>query len=240
MNDVAHIELEPQVREALRAYNAPPAPPLDDMWRSIEQAHFGATVHTLPVTRRRWMPTGLAVAAALVLGVAIGQFGPLLTGDSRNVPTLLSPVANTQHESAFQPIDASYSMTANRYLGETAALLAVLPGVANIQQEGLAQQTDAHYAAQAAELLSTTRMLLDSPASEDKELNALLSDLELVLAQVATLSPTRSAEELKLITAAVQQRDMLPRLQQAVLRTADMEPMASGGVRKPGEYDHSM
>ena len=68
----------------------------------------------------------------------------------------------------------------------------------------------------AGDLLSTTRLLLDSPAAEDPELQVLLEDLELVLAQVVRLSSKRPQQELEMITDALAERDVLPRLQNAV------------------------
>jgi hypothetical protein len=229
-----HEELDPRLHAALSAHNAPPAPPLDEMWKQIERAHFGATVHTLPA-RRRLAPLWLATAAALVLGVAIGHFGPSFRPDVQAPPqtqvakvekppvevkthSLVSPV--TGRTGFSMPVETPYELTANRYLGQTAALLTVLPGAAGVGKQGVAPQVNAHFAEQATALLSTTRLLLNSPAGEDPALQALLPDLELVLAQVASLSSVRTSEELKLITEAVKQHDVLPRLQQAVLRTA--------------------
>lgn len=248
-NHTGDQPLEPKLKAALDAYNAPPVPPLEDMWKQIERAQFGATVHTLPV-RRSLTPLWLATAAALVLGVAIGHFG-LWSGDGAALRTQTqhssqtdetkdggktmvakvdTPAPNTREHSLVSPVsshggmampaETPYELTANRYLGRTAALLAVLPGAAAIDKRGVGAQVNAHFAEQATELLSTTRLLLDSPAVEDPALQKLLPDLELVLAQVASLSSVRTPEELKLITDAVKQHDVLPRLQQAVLRTA--------------------
>ena len=55
-------------------------------------------------------------------------------------------------------------------------------------------------------------MLLDSPAARDPKLARLLQDLELVLAEVAQLHPTRGGEELRAIDRAVRQRGVLSRL----------------------------
>jgi hypothetical protein len=44
----------------------------------------------------------------------------------------------------------------------------------------------------------------------------LLDDLELVLAQVVRLSSRRHDQEMELITDALEERDVLPRLQSAV------------------------
>jgi hypothetical protein len=69
----------------------------------------------------------------------------------------------------------------------------------------------------ARDVLSSTRLLLDSPASRDPQLRALLSDLELVLAQIVQLSgtPLRAGER-ELIERAMRDRDLLPRLRSAV------------------------
>jgi hypothetical protein len=69
----------------------------------------------------------------------------------------------------------------------------------------------------ARDVLSSTRLLLDSPASRDPQLRALLADLELVLAQIVQLSGTPlQAGERELIERAMRDRDLLPRLRSAV------------------------
>jgi hypothetical protein len=107
-------------------------------------------------------------------------------------------------------LDVPTEVATSRYLGQTAALLTALPA------EARTGQVDAQFAAQARDLLLTTRMLLDSRAGDDPDLRALLSDLELVLAQVAGLRSARDRQELDLITGALEQRDVLPRLQSVV------------------------
>jgi hypothetical protein len=69
----------------------------------------------------------------------------------------------------------------------------------------------------ARDVLSSTRLLLDSPASRDPQLRTLLSDLELVLAQIVQLSgaPLQAGER-ELIERAMRDRDLLPRLRSAV------------------------
>jgi hypothetical protein len=69
----------------------------------------------------------------------------------------------------------------------------------------------------ARDVLSSTRLLLDSPASRDPQLRALLADLELVLAQIVQLSGTPlQTGERELIERAMRDRDLLPRLRSAV------------------------
>ena len=62
----------------------------------------------------------------------------------------------------------------------------------------------------------TTRLLMDSPAAQDPKLRSLLEDLELVLVQVARLRGGKSREDLDLIHQAVEQGDVLSRLNTAV------------------------
>ncbi len=68
----------------------------------------------------------------------------------------------------------------------------------------------------AGQLLTTTRMLIDSPASNDPAMRNLLEDLELVLAQVVRLQNNPDRTELDLINRALEQRDVIPRLRTAV------------------------
>lgn len=69
----------------------------------------------------------------------------------------------------------------------------------------------------ARDVLSSTRLLLDSPAASDPQLRALLSDLELVLAQIVQVSGAPlQADERQLIERAMRDRDLMPRLRSAV------------------------
>jgi hypothetical protein len=69
----------------------------------------------------------------------------------------------------------------------------------------------------ARDVLSSTRLLLDSPAAKDVQLRSLLTDLELVLAQIVQLSgaPLQAGER-ELIERAMRDRDLLLRLRAAV------------------------
>ncbi|MFH1844597.1 MAG: hypothetical protein ABIF77_15460 [bacterium] len=65
---------------------------------------------------------------------------------------------------------------------------------------------------QASGLLAETRLLLDSPAADDRQFRRLLIDLELVLAQIGQLTTTRPTEDREWIADGLQQRSLLPRL----------------------------
>jgi hypothetical protein len=191
-------DLDQAMAEMRRSYNAPPTPPLDEMWGRIEQQRWGGQ-RAASSGRAFWW---IGIAAALVAGVGIGRL-------TRPSPAV---VASTEAPlPAARPLpDSAYDGTTARYFGQTAALLIALPA------EARAGRTDQRFVARAAELLMTTRLLLDSPAAGDPKVRALLEDVELVLAQVAHLESDRDRVEFELITQALEQRDLLPRLTSAV------------------------
>ncbi|MFN2564609.1 MAG: hypothetical protein ABR499_06295 [Gemmatimonadaceae bacterium] len=203
----ADKELDRLVAEMRRSYNAPPAAPLDQMWGRIERERFGprwtrgARLAVRGARPAWWM----GIAAALLVGVGIGRMtSPRATTTGRG------DMSRTAQRTPRTADTTSYDRATARYLGQTAALLIALPA------EARAGRTDYRFIARAADLLTTTRLLLDSPAAADPKVRALLEDVELVLAQVAQLEAERGRVELELITQALEQRDLLPRLHSAV------------------------
>ena len=206
-------ELPEVMRQAARDYNQPPelsAADLDDLWSGIERDAFTGSREAADIQHRmprhsRWFSAGslARLAAVLVLGVAIGRFsaGPAA---SDAPPQIASAAADSL------AIPEPYQTTTSRYLGQTAALLATLPG------EVRAGRADERFMGRAHDLLLTTRLLLDSPAAADPRVRTLLDDLELVLAQIVRLQTDQSDSELDLIRQALEQRDVLPRLRNAV------------------------
>jgi hypothetical protein len=207
-----HDELDDTLKAALRAYRTPPPPPLDEMWEAIQVRRFGAEV---PVHRPLWRsaPLWLAAAAALAMGVGIGRYAVPAHTEVAIVDTVATRTAlssRTPTVLSEAELDVPYEIATSRYLGQTAALLIALPA------EASTGRVDAQFSAQARDLLQTTRLLLDSRAGDDPDLRALLSDLELVLAQVAGLRSARDRQELDLITGALESRDVMPRLRSVV------------------------
>ena len=201
--------------EALRDLNVPPNPPLDEMWAVIEDAHFNRAQSVTPITRTSRAPW-LAAAATLILGIGIGHYLPLGKADATN-RTPASSVATTDTPADTSAITDAYRDQTARYLGQAAALLISLPtGAAGTK-------TDAVLYSKATDLLVTTRLLMDSPAGQDPKLRSLLEDLELVLVQIARLRSERSRTDLDLIHQAVEQGDVLSRLNSAVVTTQSAE-----------------
>jgi hypothetical protein len=111
------------------------------------------------------------------------------------------------------PAGNAYDRVASELLGRTVVLLTSLP--AEARTAGAEQ-----FSTRATELLTSTRLLLDSPAASDARFKDLLEDLELVLAQIAMLQSGRTRQEIDLITDALEERDVMPRIQSAVARLA--------------------
>lgn len=221
-HDPMDDHLDDLMRTARESYRVPPAADLDALWPRIEAEHFvapralapvGAEARVLDATPGRRQPAA-GLAATLLIGVGIGRFtatpiviAPPMVGD-------LSPALTPTAGNVAEPLQrATYE-----YVARTVALLDSLPRTRSARLGG-----DARFVADAQQLLSTTRLLLDSPAATDPKLRALLEDLELVLAQVASLRPAPRADELTFIAEAMSERDVVPRL-----RTVAATYIASG------------
>jgi ubiquinone biosynthesis protein UbiJ len=83
---------------------------------------------------------------------------------------------------------------------------------ASVRQGGNEQLASAT----ARQLLATNRLLLDSPAANDGRTRLLLQDLELVLAEIAQLSPQPRSRDLDLITEGLERGGVMSRLRTAV------------------------
>ena len=197
-----------------------PDPPLEEMWQVIENAHFNARTAS---TSQVWTQSTpwLAAAAALLVGIGIGRYMPTRSAGPTPESTLGSrpPASSTQlplYDTS--AVADAYRDQTNQYLGQAAALLISLPAKAGTQQ------ADATFANKAADLLVTTRLLIDSPAAtQDPKLRSLLEDLELVLVQIARLRGERNKGDLDLIHQAVEQGDVISRLNSAVATTQSSE-----------------
>ncbi len=201
------------IRDLPRSFNAPPPPPLDDMWSVIEDTHFNAP-QAKPTSRGSFFTTPWLAAATLLVGIGIGALIP-----RAKAPVTTAPVAQTTVPARdTSAVADAYRDQTHQYLGQAAALLISLPA-----KDG-SKTADSAFANKAADLLVTTRLLIDSPAaSQDVKLRSLLEDLELVLVQIARLRGERTRSDLDLIHQAVEQGDVLSRLNSAVATTQSSE-----------------
>jgi hypothetical protein len=221
------------MRDAARTYNRPrELPDADALWAAIDRAlpPAGAGQPAAPerpaltVLRgdaapprpaRRgaplWKNPWLRTAAGLLLGVALGRASVRpATSAERPAPAVASAAA----DAAPAGTDLLPDETTTAYLGRAEALLAALP------EELRTRRADPGYQSRADALLLQTRLLLDSPAAADPTLRSLFDDLEVVLAQVVRLRADRDPTRIDFLNQALEQRDVLPRLRDAVADNA--------------------
>lgn len=215
MND---DELDKALNSVRETYRVPPEPPLETMWTAIDDQLMNSPSRwSFPRRGSSWSLIGLAAAAALVMGIGVGRWTAAPASSPANTAGVAAAgVAPAPAQFVGDEIAAPLQRTATHYLGETEALL-----------RELEQGTRGRYGQQATALLATTRLLLDSPAATDARMRGLFEDLELILAQIATLrssgSPQRREQELDMIRSALTERDVVPRVRTAVVTLSSSE-----------------
>jgi hypothetical protein len=136
-----------------------------------------------------------AAAAVLALGIGIGR------------------VSVEPHTTAWEGPSANattYRLAAEEHLSQSEAFLTLF-------RTSIEERADPRLAsASARQLLATNRLLLDSPAAVEPGTRLLLEDLELVLAEIAQLSPGSRDEDLQLIRDGLERANVVPRLRTAV------------------------
>jgi hypothetical protein len=194
MNDE---QLDHILDRAGASYRPPPDPDLEALWRGIDarRRRSRASNRRTPLW---WGARITGIAAALAIAFTLGRMSA--GGPAADSP---APVSSSSQE-----METPVTAVATELLGQTVVLLTALP------EERSDSIPDQRFTQQAGALLTTTRLLLDSPAAaNDPRLHNLLEDLELVLAQIARLQKGGQARmELELITDALQQQDLVPRI----------------------------
>jgi hypothetical protein len=216
------------LRDAAQDYNDPPETPREEMWtrivaqraertggqadrrtedeiRGSSRGSDGDLRFFRPSARPSVRPLYWAagIAAVLALGIGLGRLsidrtppvaapGPVATATSPRVNTAAYHVATTEH------------------LSQSEAFLTLFR--ASVRQGGNEQLASAT----ARQLLATNRLLLDSPAANDGKTRLLLQDLELVLAEIAQLSPQPRSRDLDLIREGLERGGVMSRLRTVV------------------------
>jgi hypothetical protein len=215
MTEMPDDRFDDLLRDSARDYNEPPETPRDAMWERIvaekaegkaaEEAEQKRIRSILPFRNfRSFRPVRLAagIAAILALGFAIGR----LTKEPAPAPVTQAVVAAPEPRGP----ETAYRVATTEHLSQSEAFLTLFrASVRRGGNERLASAT-------ARQLLATNRLLLDSPAANDGRTRLLLQDLELVLAEIAQLSPQPRARDLDLIEEGLDQGGVLSRLRTAV------------------------
>lgn len=174
-----------------------------------------------PVTRTAVTPAPVAHAPSETTPAQVADAGKVThVSPTHSIPRVTSPSHaaprvddGTSGVATASGSNAAYQLATMRHFAAAEALLASYDGSARDAK------TDAQLASWASDLLSQTRLLLDSPAGRDPVRRRLLQDLELVLVQMAQLSPDASksaALEHELIDGSVRHNDIITRLRSAV------------------------
>jgi hypothetical protein len=192
--------LNERLEQAAREYHRPPATPREEMWARIAAERAARREAPRVIELRPWLRWGLAAAAVLVVGVAIGRV---------TAPPSSDRAANVAQATAASS-DLAYRVVAAQYLSRTEALLT------GFRAEARGGRPDAQFAGQARDLLLTTRLMLDSPVAKSQRMRVLLEDLEVLLAQIATLPTSGNKEDVQSITQGLEQRSVLLRLRTTV------------------------
>jgi hypothetical protein len=216
--------LDDRLRELAAQYNQPPETPREAMWERIVAERAGKTVKAeetrktedipevlpfRPHRRVRPLTWAAGIAAILALGIGLGRLtvsspGPGLSTPSSPGPLAVAPAAAPRVNAE------AYRLVTTEYLSQSEAFLTLFR--ASVRSRGDEQLASAT----ARQLLATNRLLLDSPAANDAKVRSLLQDLELVLAEIAQLSPASRSRDLDLITEGLEQGGVLSRLRTAV------------------------
>jgi hypothetical protein len=211
----ADAEFDAWVSGVAPALNAPKPAPRDDMWAAIQaaqqtsrDAQSGRIPGVTPF-RKHWRLMSV-IAAALLIGVAIDRFA--LRDTTTTVATNPAPASPAPDSAA----DATriYKLAATQTLTQAEALLTAYRASGVSTRDPVAAKQLATWGRQ---VLSSTRLLIDSPAGTDPRFRALLDDLELVLVQIIQISGAPlDPSERALIERALEERDLLPRIRNAV------------------------
>jgi hypothetical protein len=220
MTEMLDDRFEDLLRDSARDYNAPPETPREAMWAAIkgERAERAEEAERAEIAeaeqagissfrpfrsfRRFSFRLAAGIAALLALGIGLGR---LSVDRSPTEPAARILATERPRVSA-----TAYQVATTEHLGQSEAFLTLFR--ASLKRGGDEQLASAT----ARQLLATNRLLLDSPAASDARTRLLLQDLELVLAEIAQLSPTPRSRDLDLITEGLEQGGVLSRLRTAV------------------------
>ncbi len=194
--------------ELLREAEATPEVPRERMWQAIDEARREKrAVVTMPQRngdRARVWRMAAGIAAILVLGVVIGRMTvapeiPLAVNEVAPAPSTINPVAEKQ----------VYQLAATDLFGRADFLLT------DFKVRSCTDGDLGEVPSWAGGMLLQTRLLMDTPVADDAEVQQLLSELELVLAQIVGLSRDNCARDMAWIKQGLQERSTLGRLRMA-------------------------
>src|SRR5262245_52173456 len=194
------------LRRETDGYGEPVTPPAEAIWAAIERDVARAIQPGAGNAERRfvskqplWIGIGLALAATLVIGVAVGRWSASSTTARpvtarREVPDDSARAAAVAQASVLQ------------YLGEAEVFLTA------VRADLKSGRKDNDRTERSRQLLSRTRLLLSSREPRSPAVDLLLRDLELLLAEISALPPAGRPMDERLIDERLRHGTILPRI----------------------------
>lgn len=196
---------DPQFDDILRreaqGYRATGEPPAAAMWSRIERDVADAI---RPRRRVTWLAVGVGIAAALVIGVAIGRRS-MSNAVPRSAPSTIAAAAATSRDAQLRAATMNHLVQAEIFLTEVRADLTT-------------GRRDPERSERSRQLLTRTRLLLANDAADAPTVERLLQDLELVLAEIAALPDSGGSGSIdtRLLDERLRAGTVLPRIRTIV------------------------
>jgi hypothetical protein len=200
-------------REAKRYRDGAP-PPAERMWSRIE-VDVARAIRPSPRTAPRWpwIAATTGIAAALVIGVAVGRNMNRVDGPTAAVTPPPAASLDSARVAVMRGVTSSHFVQAEVFL-------------TSVRADLHAGRHDPQRAERSRQLLARTRLLMAQDANRPLPVARLLEDLELVLAEIAALPDTgeRRPMDAQLLDERLRVGTVLPRI-----RTILPSPPATGG-----------
>ena len=207
MSDDARLD-ELIDREA-KGYRAGRQPPSDVMWSRIERKVARAIRQPGPGSARHWpwIAAGAGIAAALVIGVAIGRHTMSSEGPARSAAVTQS-LSGASVVSADSARDAQTRAVTVSHLVQTEVFLT------EVRADLKTGRYDRQRGERSRYLLARTRLLMSRDAARAPTVERLLQDLELVLAEIAALPDSGRGRsiDVRLLDERLRTGTILPRI----------------------------
>jgi len=182
------------------------------------------------IARRPWMPGWAFGAAGAVLLVSLG----ILIGRTvlRPRPETGLPVRTASTEAGpgerapleTGSVEPALAVRASRYLKRSRVLLLAVVNSAPVEEDPFRLNLPRQKMA-SEELLREAAVLKKGFRGSDRRLERLVSDLEMILLQIANLASEPDASDIEIIRAGVESRDLLFKINLRESRRPDGRPL---------------
>lgn len=193
-------KLDDLIAREAKGYRGRSQPPADRMWSRIEGDVRASIDPRVRMRRTSWLIAGAGIAAALVIGIAIGR------GSRAPVPAVAS--SNQPVIPADSLRSAVMRAVVLAHLGQTEIFLT------EVRADLKAGRDNPERSERSRDLLARTRLIMASENRREPAVDRLLEDLELVLATISALpdSGARRGTDSRLLDERLDEGTVLPRI----------------------------